>query len=162
MKKQINSNNIYISLGVIFFFIVGCIAKQTSSNFSNVKCELNDSLSVTLFFKENKNISSIIIENNNNNTSSFISFYKDGTTPVIIGHEKDGLRAGLYYTYYSSGRLSSKSQYLQGEIHGESICFSEDGRTIFKARYDKGIEQEVIVKDSTLFDIEISPARRSQ
>jgi antitoxin component YwqK of YwqJK toxin-antitoxin module len=116
----------------------------------SIEAKINDSLSVKIFFNEDHhNFSTIIIKNQKSNVNHIYSFHNDGITPNIVGREKEGKRVGLYYTFYPSGRLNNRINYLDGEFNGDYVSYSANGQIQYKAIFEKGVEKKVLVNDSS-------------
>ncbi len=156
--KKINNKAIYgfYVLIIITMCFYSCVSKKTGYIKDKVvERKLNDSLYITIFFNEKyQTIRTLIIENRNNKIKNIYGFRDNGITPVMISRAKNGVRDGLCLTFYSNGILNSKISYVEGEIDGEKVVYSEDGSIIYKASYKKGIEKQVEICDSTLLDIE--------
>ena len=149
MKSKIKI--VFISLIVAVCF-VSCNKKKNIPDvgMNSIEANINDSLSIKIFFFENhKDFSTVIIKNRNSNLYHIYGFHSDGITPSLIGREKNGNRVGLYYTFYPSGRLNNKINYLNGEIDGDYECYSANGQLQYKAIFEKGVEKSVLIHDST-------------
>lgn len=111
-----------------------------------VRKEINDSLSVRFFFdKKNKNIHSLIFKNKNSNVNRVIGFSDDGFTISSITSYKNRKEVGLSYRYFPNGVLNFKSNFKDGEFHGDCETYSNEGILLYKATYINGIEKEVII-----------------
>lgn len=150
MKKKNNVNKaIYKSFTfIIFVFLGSCNNYNVHKN--QVETKLNDSLDIKIFFNDNgKTIRTLIIRNNLSKINNIYGFHEDGITISILGQEKDGLKIGPYYTYYSDGKLNNKINYREGKLDGEYISYSESGKVIYKAYYEGGIKIKEEIKDTT-------------
>jgi len=148
-NKKMFKTFIFVIITMCFF---SCNNQRTNidKNERPIEAKLNDSLDIKIYFDgKNNTISTIIIKNNNNKINNIYGFHDDGITPSLIGSEKNGVKKGLYYTYYSTGVLNNRINYIEGEIDGEYVSYSEQGKVIYRAYYEKGVEKEVEVEDST-------------
>src|SRR3972149_7175009 len=143
-KRKMKNNNKIIFKSIIFIILMSIFSSclQEKNNNANettnqIDVKINDSLDINIFFNKSNAIRTIIIKNRLNGCNSIYGFHNDGVTPSVIGKEKNGQRTGLYYTYYSNGRLNNKINYDQGEFDGNYESFSENGKIIYKAYYEK-------------------------
>lgn len=137
-----------IILVLIVIILSSCEGVEQSDNNRKVivRKEINDSLSVRFFFnKENKNIHSLIFKNKNSNVNRVIGFRDDGFTVSSITSYKNRKEVGLSYRYFPNGVLNFKSNFKDGEFHGDCETYSNEGILLYKATYLNGIEKEVII-----------------
>ena len=148
------TTKIRIALIVSFAAFISFMSCGKRENISNretdsLEARINDSLSIKIFFNENHNdFSTIIIKNKKSKINHIYGFHNDGITPSLIGCEKDGKEIGLYYTFYPSGRLNNRINYLDGEFDGEYVSYSANGQIQYEAIFKKGAEKSVLVNDS--------------
>lgn len=57
-----------------------------------------------------------------------VVYYSNSTTVQSRFETKDGIRHGLFHSYYPSGRVKSKAHYKDGIRVGQVTHFHEDGR----------------------------------
>lgn len=137
-------------IAIVSFISCGKKKDIPDGGSDSIEAKINDSLSIKIFFHENhKDFSTVIIKNQNSNLYHIYGFHSDGITPSLIGREKNGKESGLYYTFYSSGKLNNKVNYLNGQLDGDYESYSENGQVQYKAIFEKGVEKNVIINDST-------------
>lgn len=51
---------------------------------------------------------------------------------------QDNIKQGLVVKYYDSGAVKSKTNYVNGELHGEYIGYYESGEVKIKGNYVNG------------------------
>ena len=158
MKKK---NKFSIAKSLVLITIVGCFCSCNNDKDVSIKDvnfiegRINDSIDVMIYLdKKSNNISTVIIKNKQTGVNNIWGFHRNGVTPVLSGREKDGMRTGLYLTYYSNGMLNNRVNYIKGEFDGEYMSFFEDGEIMYKAIYENGVEKEVEI-DKTISEIEI-------
>ncbi len=150
--KTINKNKAL--LGTCFFVIfviatLSCGSHNKLVERKQFEAQLNDSISIDIYYnEENNTIRTIIISNNRSEEDRIYGFHDDGITPSVIGIEKNGVRNEVYYTYFSNGLLNNRINYRDGKLEGEYISYSEIGDIIYKAFYKDGQEISVETEDS--------------
>jgi len=150
MKRKIKI--VLIISFIITVCFVSCGKKKDipDKEIDSIEAKINDSLSIKIFFNGNhKDFSTVIIKNQNSNLYHIYGFHSDGITPSLMGREKNGNRVGLYYTFYPSGRLNNKVNYLNGKLDGDYESYSANGQLQYKAIFEKGAEKSVLIHDST-------------
>ncbi len=166
LKRKMKMNIKKIVLRCVTFlwlvlFLYACTQEKAVNEKNNqVKATINDSLDIVIFFNENSNVGTIVLKNKVSGVNNIYGYNDDGITPVLAGRELKGQRDGLYLTFYSNGFLNTRSIYSEGELNGYIESFSEDGKIIYKALYEKGIEKRIEIKDSITFEPEIKEMKQ--
>ena len=157
-------------LPIFFLFVIvlsfsSCNSKRETRDGSSheIEAKLNDSLSIKIYLDDqNRNFSGVIIKNATSKINHIYWFNDDGITPVIVGRDSNGVRIGHYYTYFGNGRLNNSIYYVNGKAEGEWDIYSEDGKIIYKAYYENGVEKKVEINDTPkpfLTKSEIAPVK---
>jgi antitoxin component YwqK of YwqJK toxin-antitoxin module len=81
-------------------------------------------------FAEDK--SSKVVSNNPN--GEYLELYANGKIK-IEGQKKDGLRNGVWYSYFENGNKWSETSYINGQKNGVSIVNYPNGKIHYKGQY---------------------------
>lgn len=58
---------------------------------------------------------------------------------VMKGEMKDGLRQGPWTSYFASGTIRSRGNYVDGELDGPTEVYHPNGMTYYTGQYSAGI-----------------------
>ena len=155
----------------VFFLFLILLSFSSCNNRKNIpdgsagkiEAKLNDSLSIVIYPNDKGNtIGTMIIKNSNSKVDYVYGFRDDGVTPIILGKEVNGKRDGIYLTYYSNGFLCTKSNFYEDELDGYTESFTPEGKIIYKAIYEHGVEKKVEICDSIALRPTIAPIKEEQ
>ncbi len=117
-------------------------AFMSNERYVQNKCNINDSLSVTLYFNNNR-VSSIDLYNNITEKTYYYGL-RDGLVSIFSEYVR-GKQEGLNMVYYSDGRLCIRNTFRNNKIDGFYEHFSENGNLLYKSIYVDGIEDTVLI-----------------
>lgn len=157
--KRNNIIKFFKEISFVFLIIIfgSCSFTKRNNNQNEISAKINDSLDINISLdNDTKNYSLISITNNLTGRCKCIGFHEDGVTVSSVGVYKDRLKEdGLYYRYYSSGRLNLKVCFKDGKYNGVYEYYSSEGVLIYKAFYENGVEKDVIKGSLEEDEIEI-------
>ena len=70
---------------------------------------------------------------------TYITYYADEKTVKEQGEYKDGLKEGLWKTFFNNGNVATKKSYVKGNPTGTSYTFYEDGKKRSVENIENGI-----------------------
>ena len=62
----------------------------------------------------------------------------DKGAPMRVGHFKNGIKNGLFSSYYANKRLWKKENFLNGKRQGMYLQFHDNGRLKYKIFFEEG------------------------
>ena len=154
MNNNILKLRIYCLICLLFLIVSSSCINQNNKSKANYYVQVNDSLSVNLFFNDSNGLRTLLIRNSNTNDEIINGYHENGNISVH-GIEHNGKREGDYLTYYSNGMLNSKIEYKNGQKNGEHMIYSEEGNRIYHAYYTNGkCDSTVLDKRDIMYEFE--------
>lgn len=108
-----------------FLFVLTVIILSACSNISEkVEATYEDGTTKTL------------IVYNGDKPIKRTEYYPNGQTKIIGEFDNDGKRIGHWQYWYGNGNLWSECDYKEGNPHGKSIVYHENGKKQYEGSYD--------------------------
>lgn len=112
-----------ISLILLFISLVACSQKSNESKAQELENKATSAQTTNEKFAD----------------GPYKEYHKTGEIK-IVGTYKNGLRSGLWSSWFTNGNLQSEVEYKQGKEYGEYQVFYEEGQLKIKGQYNEGKE----------------------
>lgn len=97
--------------------------------------DIETSVSTTETVENQEKIDSISVDEQITQPGLFQEYHPNGALKMEGKHDENGLRTGLWISYYENGIKWSESYYIKGKKSGHSLSFFPNGAVRYVGEY---------------------------